>query len=349
MQVQINLETAGTGNTIETDVFRASYVGNVSMVGTYPYALLRGRISAREGSLGTRKQAYRIRRFEVKWLNAPLEEGKVELDSEKKLARSCEANVSDSCAVIMRLGGTLQDMQFSYDSDCQGSYGDGVQVSALVFSVRRGCYSPGLSGDGSGLSYEEKALTLLETPLSGYLSEAAEKVSGKWIASANVTGLGALAQDKGKKADDVKSSLSTSASGSASASASSSSQDAIALEVMSKEFWRMRLRAKSAYKPDLAEEVSPWAYLLGVEWRPPLYQFIDHPVWKQRVKNNVNLDASVFTDPDRTQVGQDKILRRVGLNYNYDFWGYWWSKPVSEDSLRRKPRRKTVVAEDAPP
>ncbi len=350
MDVQISVETAGTGNTIETDVFRSSYVGNISMIGTYPYALMRGRISSREGSLGTKKQAYRISRFDVKWPNVPLEEGEIDLNSEKKLARSCEANVADSCSVIMRLGGTLNDMQFSYDSDCQGSYGDGVQVSALVFSVRRGCYSPGLSGDGSGLSYEEKALTLLETPLSGYLSEAAEKISGKWIASANVTGLGALAQDKNRKLDggtaNSVGNSSTSNSNSPSTTTSSNSQDAIALEVLSKEFWRIRLRAKSAYKPELAEDVSPWAYLLGLEWRPPLYQFIDNPVWKQRVKNRINMDVSVFTDPNRTQVGKDKVLQRVGFNYNYDFWGYWWSKPVSEDSLRGQPRRSVKEVED---
>ena len=339
MQVQINLETAGAGNTIETDILRVAYVGNVSMVGTYPYALMRGRLSSREGTLGTKKQAYRIRKLEVKWLNTPIEEGKLDMDSEKKLARTCEANVSDSCSVIMRLGGTLSNMRFSYDSDCQGSYGAGVQVSALVFSVRRGCYSAGFSGGGSGLTYEEQALTLLETPLSGYLSDAAEKLSGKWIASANVTGLGALAQDKNKKDSDTGSTAAT----------SSNSRDAIALEILSKEFWRVRLRAKSAYKPDIAEDVNPWAYLVGLEWRPPLFRFIDNPLWKQRVKNNVNLDASVFTDPDHSQLGQNQLLRRIGLNYNYDFWGFWWSKPASEDSLRGKPRRRPAPIEDETP
>jgi hypothetical protein len=321
VQVQINLETSGTRNYIETDILRLSYVGNVSMVGTYPYALMRGRITARDGSLGTKKQAYRIRRMEVKWLNTPLEEGKLDMDSEKKLARSCEANVMDSCSVLMRLGGALNNMQFSYDSDCQGAYGDGVQVSALVFSVRRGCYSSGFASKGGGLTYKEQALTLLETPLSGYLSDAAEKLSGKWIASAQVTGLGALVKDKSKATSEQDSGSGT------------TTRDAIALEILSKEFWRIRLRAKSAYKPDLTEAVNPWAYLMGLEWRPPLFQFIDNPIWKRRVKNSVSLDASVFTDPARAQEGQSTLLRRVGLNYNYDFWGYWWAKPLVKDSI----------------
>jgi hypothetical protein len=151
------------------------------------------------------------------------------------------------------------------------------------------------------------------------------------------TGLGALAQDKDKK--DVDSG--------ATSAATTNARDAIALEILSKEFWRVRLRAKSAYKPEIAEDVNPWAYLVGLEWRPPLYKFIDSPVWKRRVKNNVNMDASVFTDPDRTQAVQNKILQRVGINYNYDFWGYWWSKPPWEDSLRGKPRSRSAAVQDS--
>ncbi len=337
MQVQLNLETTGYGNTIETDAVRFSYVGNVSMVGTYPYALVRGRLSSRDGTLGTRRQAYRIRHIELKWLNSPLEEGILDLESEKKLARACDGKTTDSCSVIMRLGGPLNNLQFSYDSDCKGSYGAGVEVAALIYSVRRGCYSPGFSTGGDDLTVEQQALTLLEVPLNGWLSDRAEKLSGSWIASAQVTGLGVLASDKFKK-DTI---------GLSSAAPGASSHDAIALEILSKEFWKVRLRAKSAYKPDIAEDVNPWAYLVGLEWRPPLYRFIDNPVWKQRVKNHVNLDASLFTDPDRTQSTQDKLLRRLGLNYTYDFWGYWWSKPKSEDPDRGKPHQSQSAIVDS--
>ncbi len=334
MQVQIDVETAGSGNTIDTDVLRMAYVGSFSMIGTYPYALVRGRVSAREGTLGARGQAYDIRRFDINWPNTPVEDGAIDMEAYKKLARNCEGTTQDSCSIIMRLGGSLSGMQFSYDSDCQGSFGAGADVSALVFSIQRGCYSPGASSGGGGLTYQEQALTLLENPLNGYLSDAAQKLSGRWIASAQISGLGALAQDKTKNSNASSTSTSSTSSASSTTSTStpsasdtgSAGRDAIALEVLSKEVWRLRLRAKSAYSPDNAQ-VNPWAYRVGVEWRPPLARFIQDSLWKRRISNNVNVDASVFTDPDRTQ-GQtgDQLLRRLGLNYTYDFWGRWGTR-----------------------
>lgn len=316
MQVQINVETAGRGNSIETDILRVSYVGNFSMAGTYPYALVQGRISSQKGELGTKKQAYAIRRMDIKWLNTPMEEGDVQLEANKRLARNCEAGTLDSCNITTRLTGELSDLQFTYDSDCEGASGAGVEVSALVYSVRRGCYSSALRGGGSGLSYSEQALGLLEPVASSYLTDAVGKLSGHWISSAQVSGLSALASDR-KKADS-----------SGGATSSTSTQEAIALEILSKEFWRTRLRVKSAYAPENTVASSPWNYRVGLEWRPPLPGFIDDPRWKQRLRNNVNVEAAIFTDPDRTQENrEDESLRkRLGLNYTYDFWGGWWAK-----------------------
>jgi hypothetical protein len=317
MQVQINVETAGRGNSIETDILRVSYVGNFSMAGTYPYALVQGRISSQKGELGTKKQAYAIRRMDIKWLNTPMEEGDVQLEANKRLARNCEAGTLDSCNITTRLTGELSDLQFTYDSDCEGASGAGVEVSALVYSVRRGCYSSALRGGGSGLSYSEQALGLLEPVASSYLTDAVGKLSGHWISSAQVSGLSALAAEK-KKTDSTG----------RTSSSSSSTQEAIALEILSKEFWRTRLRVKSAYAPENTVASSPWNYRVGLEWRPPLPGFIDDPRWKQRLKNNVNVEAAIFTDPDRTQENrEDESLRkRLGLNYTYDFWGNWWAK-----------------------
>jgi hypothetical protein len=317
MELQINVETAGRGNGIETDILRVNYVGNFSMSGIYPYALVQGRISSQKGELGTKKQAYDIRRMDVKWLNTPLEEGKVELEATKRLARNCEAGTLDSCNITTRLTGELSSLQFTYDSDCEGASGAGVQVSALVYSVRRGCYSSALRGGGSGLSYEEQALGLLEPVASSYLSDAFGKLSGHWISSAQVSGLSALAADK-KQTDS-------------SATSTSSTQEAIALEILSKEFWRTRLRVKSAYAPGNNESSNPWNYRVGLEWRPPMPGFIADTKWEPRLKNRVNIEAAIFTDPDRTQENrEDESLRkRLGLNYNYDFWGYWWAKKPS--------------------
>jgi hypothetical protein len=316
MQVQINVETAGRGNSIETDVLRMSYVGNVSMVGTYPYALMRGRISSHSGGLGTKKQAYDIKGMELKWVNVPLEEGQLDLNAEKRLARTCEQVTPDSCAIRMSLTGELSDIKFAYDSDCRGGYGSGTaDVSALIYSVRRGCYSPSSSSSVGGLTYQEQALGLLEPLASNYLSQAAGKLSGRWIASANVTGLGALAQDRDRKA--------------AESDTGTGMRDAIGLEILSKEFWRLRLRAKSAYNLQFSEDLNPWSYRVGVEWQPPIFRMVEDPVWRARVKNRFTVDAAVFTDP--SQGGgqgrdEDPLRRRLGLNYNYDWWGYWWSR-----------------------
>jgi hypothetical protein len=331
MELRINVETAGRGNGIETDILRVNYVGNFSMSGIYPYALVQGRISSQKGELGTKKQAYDIRRMDVKWLNTPLEEGKVELEATKRLARNCEAGTLDSCNITTRLTGELSSLQFTYDSDCEGASGAGVQVSALVYSVRRGCYSSALRGGGSGLSYEEQALGLLEPMASSYLSDAFGKLSGHWISSAQVSGLSALAADK-KQTDS-------------SATTTSSTQEAIALEILSKEFWRTRLRVKSAYAPGNNESSNPWNYRVGLEWRPPMPGFIADTKWEPRLKNRVNIEAAIFTDPDRTQENrEDESLRkRLGLNYNYDFWGYWWAKKPAD-----RPGAKAGGTGDAP-
>jgi len=327
IQLEINVETAGRGNSIETDILRLNYVGNFSMTGTYPYALVRGRISSQTGELGVKKQAYDIRRMDLKWLNVPMEEGEVELEAQKRLARNCESGTLDSCNITTRLTGQLSDLQFTYDSDCEGASGAGVQVSALVYSVRRGCYSSALRGGGSGLSYEEQALGLLEPVASSYLSDAFGKLSGHWISSTQVSGLSALAADK-KKTDATNTST------------TSSTQEALALEILSKEFWRTRLRVKSAYAPENTQPSNTWNYRVGLEWRPPLPGFIQDPKWKRRLKNNVNMEAAIFSDPDRTQANtEDQALRkRLGLNYTYDFWGYWWSK--------KTPARPPVALDD---
>nr|MDQ3001939.1 hypothetical protein [Fibrobacterota bacterium] len=346
MQVQIDVETAGRGNSIETDILRMSYVGNVSMYGTYPYALVQGRVSSYKGELGTKKQAYVIRRMDVKWLNTPLVEGKVELEAKKKLARNCEAGTLDSCNITTRLTGELSDMQFTYDSDCQGTGGAGVEVSALVYSVRRGCYSSAFRGGGSGESYTDQAFGLLEPVASQYLSDAAGKLTANWISSAQITGLGALTSDKKKSTAVRDTGVST----------SSSSADAIALELLSKEFWRTRLRVKSAYAPETAESSSPWNYRVGLEWRPPLPFFIEDPEWRRRLKNNVNMEAAVFTDPDRTQLDEeeDALRKRLGLNYTYDFWGGWggkWERARPPDQgvsgIPPVPSDKTSAAPDS--
>ncbi len=344
IQVQINVETAGTGNSIETDILRVKYVGNFSMSGTYPYALVLGRISSSEGELGPKKQAYAIRRMDLKWLNTPMEEGQVELEARKRLAKNCETGTTDSCDIITRLTGELSNLQFTYDSDCQGATGAGVEVTALLYSVRRGCYSGAFSSGGAGLTYQEQALGLLEPVASEYLSDVVGKLSGHWIASTQVSGLGALTQLAG---DKKKPPATQSDSGSTTAEAGSTTAEAVALEILSKEFWRTRLRMRSNYET-AGTSTHPMTYRVGLEWRPPLPGFIQDPKWKRRLKNTVNVEAAAYTAkeviPGESQTSEDKnaMLGRLGLNYNYDFWGYWWAKKVP-----RRPSSPTGAADDS--
>lgn len=313
LEVAIDVQTSGSGHSVETDVLRFGYVGDFSFKGVLPYALVNGRLTGTSGELGTRKQAYAIRNLEVKWLNVPPEEGTLEVEAQKRLLKTCETGEADSCAIVTRLAGSLSDPQFAYDSDCEGAYGSGANVPALMYSMRRGCYSNMFAGGGAGMSYEEQALALLEPLASQYLTRYASKFTSNWIETADITGLGALAQDRQKQG--------------ASDTGTSAAREAVALEVLSKEFWRLRMRLKAGYQPQDAQEEDPYAYRVGVEWKPPLFRLVEDPQWKQRIKNNVVVEAAVYRDPAQAAALDDNsVQQRVGLNYNYNWWGYWCNK-----------------------
>src|SRR5690606_4816879 len=212
--------------------------------------------------------------------------------------------------------------------------------------MRRGCYSSAFSAGGSGLSYEEQALGLLEPVASQYLTDAAGKLSGQWISEARISGLGALASDRREARPSEENGMGTT---------SDAAREAIALEILSKEFWRTRLRISTAYAPENTQASSPWNYRLGLEWRPPLPPFVDDPVWKNRIRNNVNVEAALFTDPDRTQEDRadEGLRKRLGLNYTYDFWGGIWGKreapkvPSNGAAGSRSEGRKAEAAPDS--
>ncbi|HLP40508.1 MAG TPA: hypothetical protein VK465_03290, partial [Fibrobacteria bacterium] len=202
LHLEVSVETAGSGNQVETDILRFPYVGNFSLRGIMPYALAQGRINGTGGELGTKKQAYLLDRLELKWLNAPLEEGTISAEASKSLKSACRADElrellsrgqDTTCKAITRVEGVLTDIKFAYDTDCGGAFGSGADVTALLYSVRRGCWSSSFTGGGSGMTYEEQALALVEPFASQGLTWAAERLSGKWIESAEVSGLGAFA------------------------------------------------------------------------------------------------------------------------------------------------------------
>jgi hypothetical protein len=239
--------------------------------------------------------------------------------------------------VITRVEGPLTRIQFAYDSDCGGAFGAGANVAALLYSVQRGCYSDAFSAGGSGLSREEQALLLLEPLASQYLSSAAEKLSGRWIQSAEISGLGALAPG-----DDAR-------GAGGSGSDQTANREAIALEVMSREFWRMRIRLRSSYAPSSVDETNPWDYRVGLEWRPPLARFIENPKWERRLQDHVVVEAAVFTEPARSaDINQGEVRQRLGLNYTYPWWGRWWAKARADSGSAPAKPAPAMGAETAP-
>ncbi len=303
MQVRVNVKTEGTDNHIDTQILRMNLVGDMNIQGIWPYALVRGRINAVTGEIGLEKQAYAINRLEVRWANSPLEEGDVSMESQKRLGRTCERKSDmDSCLVYTRLNGSLENLQFSYETDCGGSFGDGADVTALLLSVRRGCYDGSFADAESGPSLGSRALTLLEAPVSQELTQVLSRYSRDWISSTEISGLGSLTQAEGDSAQ------------------------ALSVEIASKEVLRTRFRARAGYHP--AKNVqNPWEQMVGLEWRPPVDRFISDSTWSRRFRNNLRVLGSVERDPSlETNPNEDVVQRKVSLDYNYAFWKFWFLK-----------------------
>ncbi len=313
IQLDVQVHTLGDSNRVDTDILRMAWVGDLDMHGLYPFTLVQGRVNALNGELGLPNQAYQIQQLEVKWLNAPLEEGDVVMEARKNLASSCQKTAAtslatqDSCTVITQLHGPLSQLQFTYDSDCGGAYGAGASVVAILYSVERGCYDPSFA-NGGGANYGGTALSLIEPTLSQNLSTLLGRYSHSWIAETDVTGLSSLAGTR----DSVNDSIS----------------QALSVQVTSKEFLHLRLKIKSGYHTESQDLSSPWENMLALEWRPPLQEFVNDPDWKQRLQDHVSVDASVQTIPvERNLPEENPIQKMIALNYVYDFWGSWWNKP----------------------
>jgi len=331
IQLDVKLYTLGDSNRVDSDVLRMAWVGNLEMQGLYPFTLVEGRMNALNGELGLPNQAYQIQQLEVKWLDAPLEDGEVQMEARKNLATSCQKNstptdfaAQDSCAVIVQLHGPLSQLQFTYDSDCGGAFGAGANMVAILTSVERGCYDPSLS-TGGGSGYGGTALSLLEPTLSQNLSTLLGRYSHSWIAETEITGLSSLAGGR----DTVNDSVS----------------QALSVEVTSKEFLHVRLQLKSGYHTESQDLSSPWENMLALEWRPPLDDYVEDPVWKERLHNHVSVTASVQTIAvERNEPEEDPVQKTLALSYLYDFWGRWWNKPK-----KLMPKKDTVKIEEKGP
>ena len=196
--------------------------------GVYPYTLLTGEFSALSGELGQTSQSYDITDFDLKWQNATVEEGRISVEGGKKLRSDCKPDTDKNrtCNVYVKLAGRLDDMTFTYDTDCGGNTGATLEPSALINSVSRGCYSDEYVAGGGGGNYGEAVFALLEPTINEKLSSVGSTFSGGWIKRTAVTGIG------------------TAVSGDTTGS------EPIAIGVESKEKWGMSVKAKAGYHPE---------------------------------------------------------------------------------------------------
>lgn len=304
--LDVKVRTTGSDNRINSDILRLAWVGDLAVRGIHPYTLLEGRVNTLEGDFGLEREAYAINRLDLKWLNAPPEEGEVHMEARKQLARSCQArNDDETCTVIARLDGLLRTMQFSYDSDCGGAFGAGANVAAILYSVQRGCYDASITtGDGRG--YGERAFTLLEPTISRSLTQLMGPVWGAWIETAEVSGLGSLSPD---------------------AAASDTLGEALSLALTSREYRRFRIKVRSGYHLNSQDLSSQTESMLALEWRIPLPDALRDSTWRLRLDNNLRAAASVETRPVRRgSLEKDEVERKIGLFYNYAWWGDWWGR-----------------------
>lgn len=311
LMLDVTVRTSGSANRINTDMARLNWVGDLSVRGVHPYTLFEGRVSAQSGDFGLEKEAYAIRRLDVKWLNAPVEEGEIHMEARKELASSCTqtTGTTDSCTVITRLDGSLSDLQFSYDSDCGGAYGAGANVAAILYSVQRGCYDGSIAG-GETRSYGERALTLLEPTISRGLTQIMGPFWGSFVETAEVTGLASLSGDA--PADSLG--------------------EALSLALTSREYRRFRIKVRSGYHLNSQDLSSPMENMLALEWRIPIPKAVRDSLWRQRLENNLRAAASVETRPVRRgSFETDEVENKIGLFYNYVYWGEWWARKDEDE------------------
>jgi hypothetical protein len=220
-------------------------------------------------------------------------------------------------------------MQFSYDSDCGGAYGSGASVAGILYSVQRGCYDASLATGAEGPGYGSRALTLIESPLSGQLSRLFGRYSGAWIEQAEVTGLGSLAGDENTGPDSLG--------------------QALSLGLTSREYLRFRLKIRSGYHTASQDLSNPWEHMLALEWRTPADALATSPDWKRRLRDNLRLVGSLETKPTlRNNVEEDEVEKKIGLNYTYGFWGGWWTKPRKPSPPLKPEAQPSPVSPGAP-
>jgi hypothetical protein len=276
-----------------------AFAGDLAVRGVYPYTLLSGEFSSLKGELGQTSQSYDITDFDLKWQNATVEEGRISVEGRKKLRVNCKPETERTCNVYVKLAGRLDEMAFTYDTDCGANTGENLEPTALINSVSRGCWSEeDVAGAGNG-NYGEAVVSLLEPTLNEKLTSVGERFTGGWIKRTSVTGIGtAVAKD-------------------------TTVNEPLAIGVETKEKWGMSVKASAGYHPERREE-NTWESKVGVQWRPPLEKASGNSEWKRRVRDRVTLEASAETRPEEKIKNENQDARmQLGVRYRYKFWNLW--------------------------
>lgn len=295
--LDVDVEAVGARNRIDTDVLRMNFAGDARLTGTYPYLLVNGKVTGLHGEVGQTRQAYVLRDFEIKWDNVTVEDGALHVEGEKRVRADCRPDTRQTCQIYVRLDGRLEDVGFTYETDCTQSSGDPVSPSVLINSMAQGCYvseTPG--GEGN---YGSAAFAMLEPALNDRLSRGFSRGSGGFIKSTQVSGLSALI------------------------GSDSSGLESVALEVESRRVYRTSLKGRAGYHPE-TKLANPMEYRLAAEYRPPLERAARDSVWRERLKDRFTVEAAVETRPEGRDVDEERRVRqRAGLRYRYRFWDLW--------------------------
>ncbi|MFC1586115.1 translocation/assembly module TamB domain-containing protein [Fibrobacterota bacterium] len=306
LDVDLQVYAAGKNNRVEADLmrflFNFNFDGDLNVTGTYPYLLVKGEINSLGGSFGITSQSYTLEDLSLRWENQPVEEGDIDMTAVKWLAESCSSpDSSNKCSIEIKLQGKLEKTDFSYGGSCAGDLGESLEPVVLLTSASKGCYDTEFSGSAS---------RVIESEISRFLSRNIRRMSGNWIETSRVSGVGQwLLRDDESDVQTEK------------------YNEPITLEMETREFQRLRLKGKYEYSREVSE-ATPSKYEAGVKWRPPLEDIHSNPAWKHRVKKRVEMEAMVRTGASQQTVieeeEQEKDVRgQLGITYHYEFWDIW--------------------------
>jgi hypothetical protein len=141
---------------------------------------------------------------------------------------------------------------------------------------------------------------MLEPSLSQNLTKTVKWASGGFIQSTQVSGLGSLM------------------------GGDTTGYEPVALEVETREKYRVSLKGKAGYHPEI-KLADPWEYRLAIEYRAPLERLAADSAWRTRLRDRFTLETSVETrPPDVRDIETERQVReQAGLRYHYRFWDWW--------------------------